>query len=90
PPPVGDGSGNSGGKKSCADCPRETRETGSRTTVHDGTLMVDHSFPSYRSLNTEQTRRLIYHSHLADARHVMTADVTLPPGTALPSRFHRA
>ncbi|MFN0125106.1 MAG: FG-GAP-like repeat-containing protein [Verrucomicrobiales bacterium] len=86
PPPVGGGSGNSGGKKSCADCPRETRETGSRTTVHDGTLMVDHSFPSYRSLNTEQARRLIYHSHLADARHVMTADVTLPPGTALPQQ----
>lgn len=84
PPPAGSGAGNPDGKKPCADCPRETVETGSLTTVHDGTLMVDHHFPLYRSLNTEQTRRLVYHSHLADARHVMTADVTLPIGAPLP------
>lgn len=59
-------------------------QTGSRTSLGDGNLEVDHLLPPYVSQNQPQTLRFVYRSRAADPVAILKSDSTLPLKAAVP------
>ena len=77
-PPSVDGSDNNDDNRDCKCPPRQTIPSGSETAIASGDLVEEHTLVGYRSLTTNRSLRLIYHSINADPRPLVNSRTTIP------------
>ena len=62
-------------------------ETGSRSSLRDGRLIVTHDLPGYRSMGQMRSLRFVYNSTSADPQPIIGTDTTIQATSALPVTF---